>query len=364
MTSTVETTSTAASLSSLSGLSPEETAYHVSRAQICAFLAGLFPLRTDGEHAATKGFTTAQGDLDKLVANLPAQQFPKDLQNKSLLDDVRLEEPIGQVAMALEKTEFWTKWGVHFLPSLQNAHHRQLCNSFKDAGPLQYGVDSPLFIRCRDRLNDAFDNLPAPKPSLTSSLVGGSIISPPSMRSYRNVYGPCFAASTPVQLASGRSLPIRRLRKGMAVLTPLGPRRVVSVLKTPVVRHILCRVGSLLVTPWHPISTSGRKSWVFPARMANAPVRYTGAVFSVLLQPDGNSGAHAMKLGGFWGVTLGHGVVSGRDVRAHTFLGDYCAVKKGLDKLKGSRGVVLGGGVRRDERTGLVCGFLPYGGHA
>jgi len=38
----------------------------------------------------------------------------------------------------------------------------QVCNSFKDPGPLMYGKESPLFIKCRDRLDEAFDALPAP----------------------------------------------------------------------------------------------------------------------------------------------------------------------------------------------------------
>jgi hypothetical protein len=83
----------------------------------------------------------------------------------ALMQDLVGPEPFGQVSLALSRVEYLTRWGQHYLPSLHGAHTRQACNSFKDPGPLQYGTDSPLFIRCRDALSSAFDDLPAPEPS-------------------------------------------------------------------------------------------------------------------------------------------------------------------------------------------------------
>lgn len=342
-------------------ISKAELAYHESRAQICKFLSTLFPLGSDDEHRAISpghGKESTKRDLAKLIADVPAQYFD-DVRNKSLMEDLNGPEPKGQISLAIESNEFFSKWGKHFLPSYLNAHTRQICNSFKDSGPLQYGVDSPLFVACRTRLDNAFDSLPAPEPSRRRRSGSSNTYSAPiSMARYRNVSGVCFAGSTPVELASGKMVEIKRLKRGLKVKTPMGPRKVAIVLKTPVTNETLCRVGPLLVTPWHPISADG-KEWNFPASTAERTVRYTGAVYSVLLEQDRNANAHAIKVAGSWGVTLGHGIVRGDDVRGHEFFGDYARVGKSLMQLPRARrnGVVVGQGVERCEETGLVKGF-------
>ncbi|KAF5023210.1 hypothetical protein F66182_4718 [Fusarium sp. NRRL 66182] len=345
-----------------SQLPASEIAYHESRSLICNFISSMFPIQPTGEHAAIKDIEAKRGELQALIRDLPARNFD-DSKNTSLLQDISSKDPKGQVFLAIESTEYFNKWGCHYLPSLLNAHTRQVCNSFKDFGPLQYGTESPLFISCRDELDQVFDNLPAPEPSRPAGGHGRSgshSYAPVSMSMYRNSSGVCFAASTDVALASGRTVQIRKLRRGMKVRTPRGSRRVVMVLKTPVEHEILCRVGKVLVTPWHPISSDGKR-WDFPANAADRPVRYTGCVYSVLLERDGSAAAHAIRVGDMWGVTLGHGLTTGNDVRAHTFFGDYNAVGKSLLTLGRRRnGVAIGGGVERDEETGLVTGFRRY----
>ncbi|QUC23766.1 uncharacterized protein UV8b_08007 [Ustilaginoidea virens] len=353
-----------------SAISAAEVAYHESRAELCRFLSSMFPLGPDGEHRPDLGrIETFQRKLAKLMAEIPARDFD-DEKNASLMLDVNGPEPQGQVSLAVNNAGFLQKWGVHYLPSYSNAHASQVCNSFKDPGPLQYGADSPLFISCRDRLNDAFDNLPPPEPLSRETYWHGHghghghghfgqqhQLQPVHMSRYRNAAGSCFAASTPVELASGRRVPIRRLRRGVKVRTPAGARKVAMVLETPVRGETLCRVGSLLVTPWHPVSLDG-KAWGFPASLAERAVRYTGCVYSVMLERRGDgSQSHALRVAGAWGATLGHGLTTGNDARAHSFFGDYGRVRKslvrvGVDEL----GVARGGGVDRDS-GGRVCGF-------
>ncbi|KAL7802276.1 hint domain-containing protein [Trichoderma aethiopicum] len=350
-------------------LSAAESAYHESRALILNFISTLFPLASDGEY---KSINLAKQQLNKcqelsqLIKSLPSGAFTDDL-NKSLLEDLCGDHPRGQISLALSTPHFFTKWGRHFLPSYANALSRQICNSFKDAAPLQFGAQSPLFIACRDRLDTAFDSIPAPEPSRvvvsrrSRRGGGGGTIAhfpPKSMASYRNSAGVCFAGSTTVELASGRVTEIRKLRGGSRVRTPLGPRKVALVLKTEVSSETLCRIGSLLVTPWHPLSTDG-KDWDFPANVTDNSVLYTGCIYSVLLQPDRRPDAHAIRVGDAWGVTLGHGITRGSDVRAHGFFGDYARVRRGLMKLEsaGRNGVVKGRGIERDPTTGLVRGF-------
>ncbi|KAM0265720.1 hypothetical protein ACHAQJ_000154 [Trichoderma viride] len=347
-------------------LSADEAAYHESRALVCNFISSLFSLASDGEYRALTA-AAKQGEkrreLVQLIETLPARALT-DESNKSLMEDLNGELPKGQISLALSTPEVFVKWGRHFLPSYVNALTRQICNSFKDSAPLQFSSQSPLFIACRDRLDNAFDSIPPPTPSRVTSRYNGarSVLSHinalPSMARYRNSSGVCFAGSTIVELASGKITEIRKLKRGSRVRTPLGPRKVYMVLKTKVSSETLYRIGSLLVTPWHPLSMDG-KNWDFPANMSETPVLYTGFIYSVLLQPDGRPDAHAIRVADAWGVTLGHGITRGMDVRAHDFFGDYMRVRVGLLKLAdaGRKGVVKGRGIERDPTTGLVRGF-------
>lgn len=416
---------------SFTSLSDAEMAYHVSRSRMCAFLSELFPIDPLGEHRlapklqCAAGLAEKQQQLRDLVASLPAAHFPGDAPCASLMLDLAGPAPLGQVTLALSRDDYLRRWGQHYLPSLHGAHARQACNSFKDPGPLQYGAGSPLFTRCRDALSNAFDDLPAPQPSNNDTAPEqqphGSFpphgrrgswnprglfqraaarpagISSISMRAYNSSSAPCFAGRTRVRLAGAggdgdgdgdgkghhhRHARISSLRRGTSVATPLGPRTVAAVLATPVRRQAMVRIEGVLVTPWHPVALptadpatglDDGHGWVFPAQVRpQRLVRYTGAIYSVLLERDGDVDAHAVALGGdgpggvvpFWGVTLGHGMVEargGNDVRAHRFFGNYAKVVRSLKALHMRRdGLVIGGGVKRSKGTGLVTGFKPH----
>lgn len=336
-------------------LPPAEEAYHVSRSQVLAALGSVYRLNSDCEYT-TGPRKDAERQLSALPKSLPAAAFPSDARNASLLAELDASGD-GQILLAASN-EYFTTWGAHYLLGLKSAHERQACNSFKDRGPLMYGVDSPLFVRCRDVLDGVFDTLKAPKGSLHTTYEG-----PRDMSSYRSVSGPCFAGGTTVRVSGGEVVKVEEVKRGMVVATPTGERRVEGVLKTVVEGAVLCRVGDVLVTPWHPVCKD--RSWDFPAEIAEeGPVLYTGAIYSVLLE-DGDSEGHAIAVGsqGLWGVTLGHGILEGEDVRAHAFLGDHAAVKRELEVLGENSprddGVVVGGGVKRDGQ-GLVCGFERY----
>ncbi|KAM7186807.1 Hint domain containing protein [Naviculisporaceae sp. PSN 640] len=474
--------------------SPAETAYHISRSRLVSFLLGLSP-PSDFDEERTPTLPLPEDISDQLtsfITSLPCNS-PDDAEisshplNKSLMRDLT-----GQISLAITNPEHYSRWGVHYLLSLADAHSKQICNSFKDPGPLMYGTNSPLFQKCRDRLDAAFDNLPPPKPSnltwavrqalkkksrpptilairytegkgavvqqtdkssrtrtrsssvettTTTTTDTSGVATPASstpatqaenganywadvdwsnirMSSYNSADNPCFAGCVRVLLAEseeengngkmpltpvekerqrmdyddeqfpwlddednnsnnggqsghGHTIKISKLRAGMQVHTPRGPRRVVAVLKTAVKKQDMCLVGKkgLLVTPWHPVSLP-QGSWTFPRDISRRKVRYTGSIYSVLLERDVDPAAHAVLVGDVWGVTLGHGLVTctpsvsqAVDVRAHPFFGDYAAVVRSLEGLhRNSNGLVLGGGVKRDVRTGLVDGFRRLSG--
>ncbi|EXJ56425.1 hypothetical protein A1O7_06768 [Cladophialophora yegresii CBS 114405] len=362
------------------GLPQNLIVYHMHRAQICEFLSTLFPLKQNGEHMAISGneaLTDAHNRLDGIVKAIQSSPFRTTLAVNSLLDDLVGDEPHGQISKALLSTKdkhYWQKWGRHYLPSLLHAHQRQMCNTFKDPGPLLYGKDSPLFVQCRTELDAAFDSLPAPKPSRAPRVVytydakgrvsGSRTVAykQVSMASYNSSSAPCFEGNCLVKMSDGETKPIRCLRPGMLVWTPVGARAIAAILRTRIrgQKQKLCRVGELLVTPWHPIKHD--EKWVFPSQVATRSVSSKGSVYSILLTPFPSPHGHAVEIGGQLCVTLGHGLVSQSqrkdDVRAHPFFGSYrrvavAALRLPMDKNQHLRC----GGLVRTAKTGLACGF-------
>ena len=366
-----------APFSEKTSLAPEIWGYHMCRWQICDLLASLFPVKRNGEHSTTNDeavLAQAREDVEAMAIWIKSSPISHDPQVNALYQDLVGDDPAGQILKALlsaSSTNYWKRWGRHYLPSLLHAHERQMCNTFKDPGPLCYGKQSTLFNKCRDELDAAFDNLPAPKPSLPPPVV--DVVGPDGrttrktlarpakmkMSRYNNCHSACFQGGCKIRLANRSTVPVSSLKPGVSVWTPLGPRPVVAVLKTWNRRNSqkLCRIGELLVTPWHPVKHEGR--WVFPNQIAQKMVSFHGSVYSILLAPSRYPDAHAVEVGGVTCVTLGHGVTcDGDDVRSHVFFGNYGRVRRSLSPLQAdSLGHLRAIGLQRYARTGLVSGF-------
>ncbi|XXG95288.1 hypothetical protein Hte_001549 [Hypoxylon texense] len=341
-----------------STLSEPEFAYHKSRSMICNFFSSIFPPQGNEEYKTVRhGPQNFQEAFELLLGHIPAKDY-NDQQNVSLIQDLD-----GQVRLALSEYNYFKTWGCHYFFSLWNAHAKQLRNSFKDHGPLMYN-ENAYFIKQRDALDDAFNNIPAP--AQTHTRVATTRRENISMHSLNSPRNPCFTGSSRVTLASGRQVPVRELRRGVSVRTPTGSRLVSAVLKTVVRGVAMRKVGDLVVTPWHPVKVddggAAAAEWAFPAELEQLQVvLYSGPIYSVLLQPDGDVESHALHFGGLWAVTLGHGLVRGDDVRAHRFLGHYGKVKRAIMRLRpGKDGVALSSGVKRRSRDGLISGFRKH----
>lgn len=101
----------------------------------------------------------AQAMVQTLADLVGNSKVADEEQMMALLEDVQ-----GQVCEAVSREEWYTKWGIHYLPSLMFAHLSQQCNNFKDAGVQGYGGD--LFGEIRDKADEIFLALPPPKPSV------------------------------------------------------------------------------------------------------------------------------------------------------------------------------------------------------
>jgi hypothetical protein len=360
--------------------------YHAARLD---FVDTLFAIpKVDNLATSIAALTTLKDHLSStstLAKHDDAQALAKDISGEGLL--------------ALQADNF-IRWGRHYLPALARAHQRQQSANFKDPGLQVYGRNSVLFLAERDKLDAAFDALPPPKPSLRfyapsqggpqtfgagatkkkgfGRLFGASPVASSgsylsSMSVYNSSNAPCFAGECLVKVPGGTEVRVEQLKRGMEIESMIGPRTVAAVVRTtiPTGEALLCRIGDLKVTPWHPVALQGK--WMFPADTAVPEIMACHAIYSILLLPDSGSGknveekanAHTISVADVWCVTLGHGIISSeaamRDVRAHAFLGDYEKVVRDISALRGfhaTDGVVYCKGTRRSGLGQRICGFI------
>ena len=290
----------------------------------------------------------ARGNLDQ------ANTFLNEL--IGTISDPKLQEDLnGQVREAIMPQHF-NRWGRHYLPSLALAHWTQQCNNFLDKGIQQYG--GRTFHTMRDKLDTAFNELPAPRPTHRERVVqqfrsSGRIVTaaPQSMRSYNSASAPCFADWCRVQLANGTLKACRDIRKGDIVSTSKGPAQIKCVLRTNCEQASFVQVGQLYVTPWHPIIHQNK--WTFPNDIGQVEDLDCKCVFSFLLQP----GFSDVNIEGVSCITLGHGIQKD-PVASHPFYGTdkVCLCMKTLDGWQDGHVEIQG--VYRDNETTLVCGLI------
>lgn len=129
--------------------------------------------------AAANQLDDAKSALHQAIEQVTASPANETESVKALLEDM-----CGQCTEALSKQDLFSKWGVHYLPSIMFAHRLQQCNNFKDPGVQHYG--GKLFSEIRDGADDVFNSLPPPKPSVVHR---ASQAAPASMSAYNNCYG-------------------------------------------------------------------------------------------------------------------------------------------------------------------------------
>lgn len=103
-----------------------------------------------------------------------------------------------------------------------------------------------------------------------------------------------------------------------------------------------------------------QNEWEFPLNMTKEGLQsFSGDIYSVLLEPDSNPEAHAIMVENHICVTLGHGILTGKDIRAHELFGDYQLVSRKLESLpKLPNGLLHSIGVERSPESGRICGFI------
>jgi len=274
-----------------------------------------------------------------------------------------IKDVSGQIKEAFSQRSAYEKWGVHFIPSILNAHLFQMCNNFKDPGVQNYG--SNLFKQIRDYADDQFCKLPPPKPSnyLNSYRplsVGGAHVGAQnstgsfSMRSYNSSSGPCFHGSCHVLMSNRTTKLVKNIRKGDIIMSPNNHlSKVTCVIKTVTKNktYRLVNINGLLVTSWHPIKINN--VWKFPCEISEPKKCECDAIYSFVLNDN-----HIMIINDTECVTLGHNFKE--PVVSHPYFGSPSVIND-LSKMKGwSDGFILlnEGCLVRNNITKLVSSIV------
>ena len=203
----------------------------------------------------------------------------------------------GQIKEALnmtsqgEREDWFSRWGIHYLRSLQDAYQNELCNNFKDKGVSQFG--GSLFNTLRDEISDIFDKLPPPKRDIPirEETFHRSRQSKPTakprretisnMSMYNNAGGGCCAEGSKVFMQDNTYKNVEDIRKGDKVVTyetfmdsqikfheKYSTSEIECVIKTKCTNGqiTMVKLGSLLITPYHPIIDiyNYEKHWSYP----------------------------------------------------------------------------------------------------
>ena len=257
---------------------------------------------------------------------------------------------VGQITEGFTVSEYFARWGRHFLPSLGMAHLLQRCNNFKDPGVQMYGGD--IFNKLQDKLDKIFLTLPPPKPPAQLSYdnygygsygYGGSapaVSALSNMNSFHSSDNPCFHGDCKVTLSGGKTKLVKKLVKDDVVVTmdyktgKLLCSKVRCILKTECKSDEmeLVKVNDLLITPNHPVVFENK--WVFPRDLGKAEVVPCPFIYSFILESD-----HICFVNDIPVICLGHGFKEG--ILKHPYYGTNAIIKDLMKKKGWSDGLIL-----------------------
>ena len=251
----------------------------------------------------------------------------------------------GQVKEALnmtsdgEREDWFSRWGIHYLRSLQEAYKKEMCNNFKDRGICNFKT-TPFNKLC-DTISTIFEAIPPPKPDIIKRYPQGgtrrgqsrnSVESSRPLKSmsvYNNAGGGCCIGTNCVLMGDLTIKEIQHLKKGDQITThdPNNTNEtVISEVECIVFtesyggEELLSTINynmiplSLTVTPYHPVMDKNGNKWVFPIDISPPQLRKCKGVYTLVVR-----NRFPAIIQGFTYATLGHGITG--DVIGHPFFG-------------------------------------------
>jgi hypothetical protein len=310
-------------------------------------------------HATHRRFADAQGILVAFHKSHRASTHPFV---KGLCLDIESDsDGEGQVGKAVQKAEWFDKWGCHYLPSVIRAHELQICSNFKDCGVQLYASD--LFKSIQKQGAELFISLPAPPGSIAHKASAGSggshypagvqmgaparaPAAPVSMAAYYNPSGGCFHGDAQIALADGTSVSIRAVRPGTQVKTLDGIATVFKMIRYTVPSGFIELAG--WITPYHPIQRGG--AWVFPCDYFPTTNVATDAVYNFVLDTT-----HHVLVNDVVCCTLAHGIKG--NIIEHAYFGTDKVLEDLAARPDWNTSYIVYKNPRwiNDPATGLIC---------
>ncbi len=264
--------------------------------------------------SVTAGLIMAQSDTEKI------QGFLQDYYSSQTHNG-------GQIEYAFSRSDWFSKWGKHFLRSIMNAYLNQQCNNFKDPGVQHFAGN--LFNSIREIADDAFCMLPAPKPSRKSYSYGNQYSSgsrtttagPTNMSAYYDRSGGCFDGDGYVtmynEILGDYYEQVKLLKPGQTVRTIINGQLTTTTIRCIVKSKVpngvmqMCNIGNMLITPWHPVLVG---SWAFPINLVESKPVQINYIYNIVLESG-----HVLFINACPVVTLGHNFTG--QVVAHPYYG-------------------------------------------
>jgi hypothetical protein len=231
------------------------------------------------------------------------------------------QDLVGQITESISRSEWFNKWGRHYLPALALSHKNEICSNFKDPGIQHYG--GVLCKAERDKSEKIFIEMPPPIPSNPYTRPRGAVATAAprtTMDSYMNRGGGCFQGDCPVKLESNVLAKISELKKGDLVKAGEKFYPVKCLIKMsfpnnqPMVK--LGNSKKLIITPYHPVLKDD--VWTFPYDIGTTrPYENTTFLYNIVLEKPGTF----ITVDGIDCCTLGHGLTDNHVIK-HDFWGD------------------------------------------
>ena len=253
----------------------------------------------------------------------------------------------GQVKEALNWTtkgvqeDWFSRWGIHYLRSLQDAYRHELCNNFKDKGVSNFSGE--LFNQIRDQVSDTFDSLPPPKRDVKSKPQGRYSSQgcrsgvtrqavPTSMSAYNTASGGCCAEGCRVLMADDNDEKnVEDIKKGDKVITYHMEKdeqgryheshitsTIECVIRTKCEnnKETMVQLGNLLITPYHPIidMVNYEKDWSFPIKRGTSREHKCNYMYTFV-----TSNRHSLVIERYIFATFGHGLKE--NIVSHDYFG-------------------------------------------
>ena len=236
-----------------------------------------------------------------------------------------------------EREDWFSRWGIHYLRSLQGAYKNEMCNNFKDKGIFNF--KTPMFDRICDNISTVFEAIPPPKPDIVRveppALTRGGGMSMPmkrtaplrNMSAYNNASGGCCIGTSGVLMANKTIREIQDIKKGDLVFTcdpnnynetPISEVECLVYTESYGEEELLSTISnaatSLTLTPYHPVINSVTDKWIFPINISPPQVRKCRGVYTIVVK-----NRYPIIVQGFTYATLGHHITG--EVIGHPFFG-------------------------------------------